>query len=119
MGNFRELVVWQKAEALAVEIYQLTNDIKLLARDYGLKDQMRRSAVSIASNIAEGDESGTNKQSIRYFNIAKGSSAELKTQLGIAYKIGYLEKPLFEKLFGLCEQISVMLFKLINARSKK
>jgi len=62
MGNFQKLLVWQKAKDLAVAIYKLTNQDKL-ANDYGLKDQMRRAAISIPSNIAEGDELNTDKSS--------------------------------------------------------
>ena len=75
MGNFRSLEVWKLSKDLAVSIYKLTN-IGKFSKDFGLRDQIRRAAVSISSNISEGDESGSNKHSIRYFNIAKGSSAE-------------------------------------------
>lgn len=66
MGNFQKLIVWQKSKDLAVEIYKLTNDGKF-NNDFRLRDQMRASAVSIASNIAEGDELQTNKQSVNFF----------------------------------------------------
>ena len=75
--SFESLEVWKRASRLAVRLYQaLTN-----CRDYGLKDQMTRAAVSIPSNIAEGYERGTNKEFLRYLNIAKGSASELRTQL--------------------------------------
>ena len=91
MGNFQKLRVWQFAKEIAVKIYRLTksNDF---SKDYGLKDQIQRSSVSIASNIAEGDELGTDKLAIRYFYISKGSTAELMTQLIIAYEIGYIDE---------------------------
>jgi four helix bundle protein len=76
--GFRGLVVWQKAKKLAVRIYKISNE-GLLGKDFGFRDQIRRSAVSIPSNIAEGDERGTDKESIRFFYIAKGSLAELRT----------------------------------------
>jgi four helix bundle protein len=66
--GFKELVVWQKSKALAVAIYRLTNEGKI-SRDFGLIDRMRRSAISIPSNIAEGDERDTDKDSIRCFYI--------------------------------------------------
>lgn len=78
MGKFRELKVWQRGKDLAVSIYRITNQ-ESFVKDHGLKDQIRRAAVSIPSNIAEGDELGTNKQAIRYFYTAKGSSAEVLT----------------------------------------
>jgi four helix bundle protein len=94
MGNFKELKVWQKSKDLAVKIYKITDDGKL-SKDFGLKDQMQRSAVSVPSNIAEGDELNTDKQSIRHFYIAKGSLAELRTQIIIANEIGFLEVDIF------------------------
>ena len=74
MGYFQKLKVWQKAKELAIFVYRLTAKGAFL-KDHGLRDQMRRAAVSIPSNIAEGDELNTDKQSVNYFYIAKGSSA--------------------------------------------
>jgi len=76
MGNFQKLRVWQLAKELAVKIYKL-KQTNTFSKDYGLKDQIQRSAVSIPSNIAEGDDLETDKQSIKHFYIAKGSTAEL------------------------------------------
>lgn len=78
---------------------------------------MQRSAVSIASNIAEGDELGTDKQSVRHFYIAKGSTAELMTQLFIANEIGYIDDVTRNNLVDECNRISAMLSKLIKARN--
>ena len=78
--DFRKLIVWQKSKDLAVDIYKLTSTDKL-SKDYSLTDQMRRATVSIPSNIAEGNDRGTQKEFIRYLHIAKGSLAELMTQL--------------------------------------
>jgi four helix bundle protein len=117
VGSFRELDVWKISKNLAVKIYQLTS-VDCFSKDYGLKDQIRRASVSIASNIAEGDESGYNNQSIRYFHIAKGSSAEVQTQSVIAYEIGYLEKHDYEKIVEQCKMISAKLEKLIQYRRK-
>jgi four helix bundle protein len=117
MGRFRELKVWQKAKDLAVYIYKLTFHGEF-STDYGLRDQIRRASVSIPSNIAEGDELGTDKQSIRYFYTARGSSAEVLTQAIIAFEIGYIEKQDFHHVEDECQSISKMLNKLIQARSK-
>jgi four helix bundle protein len=117
MGNFQKLRVWQLAKEIAVNIYRLTRT-KEFSKDYGLKDQIQRSAVSIASNIAEGDELGTDKLSIRYFYISKGSAAELMTQLIIANEIGYIDEITKSNLVNECDKISAMLSKLIKARSK-
>jgi four helix bundle protein len=116
MSNFKKLMVWLRSKDLAVLLYKITEQGKI-QRDFGLKDQIRRAAVSIPSNIAEGDELSSDKQSVRYFYIAKGSAAELYTQLTIANEIGYIDDENFKKLIEECIIISSMLSKLISARS--
>ena|SRR3990172_7414643 len=116
MGKFRELKVWQKAKDLAVHIYKLTAD-GYFKKDLGLMDQIRRAAVSMPSNIAEGDELGTDKQSIRHFYIAKGSAAEVLTQSIIAHDIGYISVGQFEYIEKECQSITGMLTRLIQSRS--
>jgi four helix bundle protein len=118
MGNFQELKVWQKSKDLAIYLYKITQHDKF-SKDFGLRDQIRRAAVSIPSNIAEGDELGSNKQAVRFFYIAKGSTAEVLTQSIIALDIGYITKESFEYIEGECRAISSMLTKLIKAREKK
>ncbi|MBK7627204.1 MAG: four helix bundle protein [Bacteroidales bacterium] len=117
MSNFENLKVWHRAVELAVSIYKLTAENKLFQKDFGLKDQMRRAAVSISSNISEGDELGTEKQAARQFYIAKGSSAELYTQLVISNKIGYLSEEESKFFLNECKGISAMLSNLIKSRS--
>ena len=117
MGKFQNLKVWQKAKDLAVYIYKITTEGKF-ARDFGLRDQIRRAAVSIPSNLAEGDEYGTDKQSVRFFYIAKGSSAEVLTQAIIASEIGYINKNDYQHIETECKAISGMIMRLIHARSK-
>ena len=117
MGNFKELKVWQSSKDLAVEIYKLTDQGKF-GHDFGLRDQMRRSSVSVPSNIAEGDDLDTDKQSIRYFYISKGSLAELRTQLIICLEVGYIPNEKYEELELKCDNISAMLSKLIRYRGK-
>lgn len=113
--GFRDLLVWQKSKELAVHIYKISNQGEL-HNDYGLRDQIRRSAVSISSNIAEGDERDTNKESIRFLYIAKGSLAELRTQLEIAHEIQYIENKVYSELENECDEIGRMIGKLIKAR---
>jgi four helix bundle protein len=115
MGNFQNLRVWQISKDLAIKIYKLTS-IPAFSKDFGLRDQIQRSSVSISSNIAEGDELETDKQAIRHFFIAKGSAAELLTQLIISHEIGYIDSETMESLINECKIISVMLTKLIRAR---
>ena len=116
MGKFQELKVWQRSKDLAVYIYKLTTEGKI-AKDYSLRDQIRRASVSVPSNLAEGDELGTDKQAIRHFYIAKGSSAEVLTQALIAFEIGYIAEENFKHIESECKAISGMLARLIRARS--
>jgi four helix bundle protein len=113
--GFKDLVVWQKAKDLAVTVYKISED-GALSRDFSLRDQIRRSAVSIASNLAEGDERNTDKEEIRFFHIAKGSLAELRTQVLIANEIGYLEPQVYEKIETECGILGKMIGRLINVR---
>jgi four helix bundle protein len=77
-GGFRALKVWQQSKDLAVYIYGVTNSGSF-SKDFGLREQIRRAAVSIPSNIVEGDERDTNKGSVRFLYIARGSLAEVIT----------------------------------------
>ncbi len=117
MGKFRDLEVWKRSKALAVYIYKIT-DQGTFVRDFSLRDQIRRAGVGIPSNIAEGDELGTDKQSIRFFYMAKGSSAEVLTQAIIALEIRYITEEIFHHIEKECQGISGMLTRLIQARSK-
>ncbi len=117
MGKFQDLKVWQRAKDLAVTLYKLTGN-GAFGKDWGLRDQLRRAAISIPGNIAEGDELGTNRQATKFFYTAKGSSAEVLTQAIIAQEIGYLNKEQFDHIKKECEAISAMLAKLIQVRLK-
>lgn len=114
--GFCELKVWQKAKDLAVYIYQATKTGEF-CKDFGLRDQIRRAAVSIASNIAEGDERDTNKDSVRFLYMAKGSLAEVITQTIIAQEIGYLPDDTYKHITLEGEALGKMLGSLIKARS--
>ena len=116
MSRFEELKVWQKAVELAVKVYEITKK-EPFNKDYGLRDQMRRSSVSISSNISEGDQLDSDKSSIRHFRIAKGSTAELFTQSIISNRIGYLTPSDFQYLKAETEEILKMLTSLIKHRS--
>jgi four helix bundle protein len=117
-GGFEALAVWQKGKELAIDVYRLTN-AGAFTKDFGLRDQMRRAAVSVPSNIAEGDERETDKEAIRYFFIAKGSTAELLTQTIIAREIGYMPEQQHLELQEKCRTIMKMLAALIKARITK
>lgn len=105
--SFEDLEVWKKACALAVQVYQDLRD----CRDFGLKDQMQRAAVSIASNIAEGAERG-GKDFRRFLRIALGSAAELRTQTYIARRIEVLTSEQMSSLVQELKSISRMLSAL-------
>jgi four helix bundle protein len=114
--GFKELIVWQKAKRLAVTAYKLTTETELV-KHYALADQIRRSSVSIPSNIPEGDERDTDKDSVRFFYIAKGSLAELVTQLEIAQEVGLLTEKQTTPISAECVELGRMLGALIKARS--
>jgi four helix bundle protein len=96
-GSFENLRVWQDGCDLAVLIYKLVQEGKI-SRDYGLKGQMTRAAVSIPANLAEGKERETIPELLRYLYFSKRSAGELRTHLYIAYKIGYLDEIIFGDL---------------------
>ena|SRR5580765_2725044 len=102
--SFEELEVWKRACQVSVRIYQLFRE----CREYGLRDQMHRAGVSIASNIAEGAERG-GKDFVRFLAIARGSAAELRTQCYIAWKIGVLPAEQLSPLIADLKEISRML----------
>ena len=110
--GFEDLEVWKNAMQLVVAIYAEFRENK----DYSFKDQIQRAAVSIPSNIAEGYERQTNKEFIQFLYIAKGSSAELQTQLYIAQKLDYIVKDKAVELIDKSKRISSMIYNLINYR---
>ncbi len=95
--SFEEMEVWQSSIELCTEVYQITKN-ELFNKDFGLKDQIRRSSVSISSNIAEGSERESVKSFLHFLYIARGSCAELKTQLLIAKNLDYISLYDFEKI---------------------
>jgi len=116
MSGYKDLNVWRLGKEMAISIYKMTS-MGAFKSDFGLRDQMRRAAVSIPSNIAEGDERGTNKDGVRFLYIAKGSLAELQTQLIIAQEIGYINLATLNEIDKRCDQLGKMLGSLIKSRS--
>ena len=98
--RFEDIESWQRARTLAGKIYRITSS-KKLSIDLGLQNQMRRSAVSVMSNIAEGFERGGNKEFRQFLSIAKGSTGELKAQLYVAFDAGYIDDDVFESVYNL------------------
>jgi four helix bundle protein len=108
--RFEDILAWQKARLLAKEIYQITNN-PIFSKDFGLRDQIRRAAVSTMSNIAEGFERKSPADFMRFLLIAKASCAEVRSQLYLALDIAYITQDDFERLSSLTIEVS----KLINA----
>ena len=109
--NYKDLIVWQKAMDLSVEIYRL---VKKLPKEelYCLSDQMRRSAISIPSNIAEGKSRTSQKEFSYFLSIAQGSRSELETQIQLCEKIGYLNEKKKKNALDLLTELEKMLVKL-------
>ncbi len=115
MGNYDKMEVWIESKKLAVRIYHLTNQGDL-AKDFSFRDQIRRSAISIPSNLAEGEDSIFEKVSIKFFSIASASLAELKTQIEIAKDIGYISVIEYQSLSISMIILSKRIKKLIQYR---
>jgi len=109
--SFEDLEVWQRGCRLTVDVFQLFRSCK----EFTLKDQVQRSALSIPSNIAEGAERGSNKDFAHFLNIAKGSCGELRTQLYISRKLDFVRKSNSEKLIAETKELSAMLEGLRRA----
>ena len=117
MGNkinsYQDLLVWQKGLELAYLLYEIT---RLFPQEekFGLTSQIRRAAVSVPSNIAEGQAKYGKKEFIRYLYIAKGSLAELDTQCLIARKLDYVEEPQIKPILLQIDELQRMLYSLIE-----
>ena len=112
-NSFEEIKAWIKARELNSEIYVISNK-GLFKTDYDLKSQIRRSCISISSNIAEGFERETTKEFIRFLFVAKGSAGEFRSQLYLAKDLNYIENDGFERLNVKVNEISKMISGLIK-----
>ena len=111
--RFEEINAWQKARELASAIDKLCRESEL-ARDFGLRDQVRRSAVAVQSNIAEGFGREGNKEFIRFLKIAKGSACEFRSQIYNLLDADYIDQPTFEKLYGMSEETERLVGEFIK-----
>ena len=113
MQSHRDLIVWQKGMQLVESAYQIS---KLLPKEetYALSDQIRRAAVSVPSNIAEGYGRGSNKDYAHFLSIAKGSVNELDTQIRVAIMLGFVDEMMCQEALALCEECGKMLWVIIK-----
>src|SRR5947209_16600148 len=102
IDKFEDLIAWQKARLLTSKVYQLSSEHP--SHDFGLKDQMRRAAVSIMSDIAEGFERNRPTEFHQFLSVAKASCAELRSQLYVALDAGYLSQESFDSLLAQAEE---------------
>jgi len=112
-NSYKDLIVWQKSMTLVVEIYKLTESFPK-AEIYGLTSQMRRCAVSVPSNIAEGRRRGSKKDYRHFLIIAYGSGAELETQIEIAKRLQFNKNIDFIKVDSLLNEVMRMLNKILS-----
>lgn len=112
--RFEDLEVWKEGMNLAVLVYQAMEQ----SRDFGLKDQMQRAAVSVPSNIAEGYERGSNREFLQFLNYSQGSSGELRTQIYLAGKLARIEKPVMKELLERSRKVSAMLHRYMQVRKR-
>lgn len=115
--RFEDIEAWQKARELTKQIYALSNDGQF-ARDFGLRDQIRRASVSIMSNIAEGFGRGGNKEFMQFLSTAKGSASEVQAQLYVALDANYINQEQFKQLYDLTQSTGNMIGGLIRYLSK-
>lgn len=116
--TFRDLLVWKQSRALAADIYRLVGTPKLRGH-YAYCDQLGRAALSVPSNIAEGDERGTNKEALRFLFIARGSLSELETQLWIGQDLGWIEPDVYRRLSEKRTDVARLLGGLIRMRQQR
>ena len=114
--TFEEINAWQNARVLVKDVYAMTRN-GAFNHDYGLKDQIQRAAISVCSNIAEGFERRGNKEFVNFLWIAKGSTAEVCSQLYNARDLGYITDERFNVMYDSAKQIGGMLFNLITVLS--
>ena len=118
MKDFRKLVVWEKSHQLTLEIYKATS-VFPTSEKYGLTSQMRRSASSIPSNIAEGGGRGTDAELARFCRIALGSASELEYQLQLSKELSFLKVDTFDDLDRKVNEVQKMLTALIKRLTTK
>jgi len=113
--SYEDLEVWKRSRILAVSVCKALKS----CHDYGLRDQITRSAISVPSNIAEGAERNSKSEFVQFLGYAKGSLAELRTQLMIAAELEYLQPAGVKPMMDEAEQLSRMLYRLTQSQKGK
>ena len=116
--RFEDLIAWQKARVLTKDVYLTTMNPRF-ERDFALCGQIRKSAISVPSNIAEGFERGGRREFHQFLSVAKGSCAELRTQIYIAADIGYIDQPTADKLLAAAAEVGRIVGGLRKAVAKQ
>ena len=113
IGKLEEIKAWQEARKLVKEIYSVTCKGKF-ARDFGLRDQIRRASVSVMSNVAEGYARSSDKEFARFLSIALGSAAEVQSQLYVALDLAYVTDDEFDRLYALSSKTARLVTGFMN-----
>ena len=117
LNGYQDLEVWKRSMELTEEIYRLTEHLPK-EESYGLTSQMRRAAISVPSNIAEGYSRLSPKEFIRFLTISLGSKSEIQTQILICIRLGYIEKAQTERALALTDEVGRMTYALIKSIEK-
>lgn len=117
MSDFTKLIVWQKARTLCLDVYRVSGKFPAEEK-FGLSSQMRRAAVSVVSNIAEGADRGTDKESKHFLLMARGSLSELQTQISISRELEFIELGEYKQLVSLSDEVHKMINGLIKSLAR-
>lgn len=117
LKHFEDLEAWRSARLLTREIYRLTS-VPPFSKDFGLRDQITRAAVSVMSNIAEGFERDSDKAFLSFLSIAKGSVGEVRSQLFVALDLGYITRDQFEHVCELCLHVGKLIAGILQYLKK-
>jgi four helix bundle protein len=113
INKFEDIIAWQLGREIAGIVYELTKR-QAVRRDLGFVDQVRRAAVSVMSNIAEGYERSSNREFVKFLFIARGSMGEVRSLVYVAKDQGYIDELLYEDISGKCRKCSVMIWRFVQ-----
>ncbi len=119
ISSFEDLIIWQKAQKLAVNIYQLADENKFIVKDYTLKDQLKSASLSISDNIAEGFEYNNNPDFHRFLRIAKGSCGEIRNKILFVKRLKYIDETTGNVLAQEAAQLGRQIGELIKKVKQK